>query len=268
MPNGHLVHSPPKKFGAITNGHHIKMADNPTPWDQSFERTFQEIDSAFPGVIRWLQSLDRNEIVDARTMHERIQFQEYSDQKVDLLLECLISLAVRAPKFRNAVVDFVKQHRNHISKAETERLIGLNIRDSQKSIYESLASTGTFLILYTTKQEFIYGDGFFHNLSYIQKSPFDATILAPITPHISALFSSSYGQLAGPRLSTIVLSNDEAKFLNDTVQVYSKDFIFYRSQMPDVTDSFRNGEHLIYSSPSNPISNLASQLSQSTAKYY
>jgi hypothetical protein len=59
-----------------------------------------------------------------------------------------------------------------------------------------------------------------------------------------------------PRLSTIVLSDDEVDRCNHAVQVYSRQALYFRSHRPAVEDAFACTEHRSYSHPDNPIDNL------------
>ncbi|MDE3799558.1 hypothetical protein I7G59_19840 [Sinorhizobium meliloti] len=47
MPDGTERNAPPRQFGVIGNGHHIKLSDKPdehTVWDESFEKEFDTAD--------------------------------------------------------------------------------------------------------------------------------------------------------------------------------------------------------------------------------
>ncbi|MDE3799559.1 hypothetical protein I7G59_19845 [Sinorhizobium meliloti] len=45
---------------------------------------------------------------------------------------------------------------------------------------------------------------------------------------------------------TLVLDAGEAKFFNDTVQVYSKEAVFYVNERPEIINAFEAREHRQY----------------------
>jgi hypothetical protein len=49
-----------------------------------------------------------------------------------------------------------------------------------------------------------------------------------------------------PKAVTLPLRLEETVFCNQTIQVYSKDFIYYRSIEPAWHEAFGKGEHLIW----------------------
>jgi hypothetical protein len=123
-------------------------------------------------------------------------------------------------------------------------------------IADSIRSRGKFAVLYSTGREFIYGDGFFHNVKAVVNPPTAPKILAPITPLISVAISRPTMSTVEPRLVTIVLTDDEVDRCNHAVQVYSCDALFYRNDRPVLDEAFKRGEHLEYASSNNPIDTL------------
>lgn len=63
-----------------------------------------------------------------------------------------------------------------------------------------------------------------------------------------------------PRLATLVVSAREADALNEAVQIYSRNMLFYRVEQPTLLDAFRRGEHLRYAELDNPIDGLIHRL--------
>lgn len=56
-PDGKVRRAPPKNFGVIGNGHHVKLGrGRPTVWDHSFEAQFQKADDNFLPSLRGLRA--------------------------------------------------------------------------------------------------------------------------------------------------------------------------------------------------------------------
>lgn len=257
-PDGTSIRVPPAQLGMIGNGHHIKLGQNPadsTCWDTSFEREFDLADRNFPSVITWLNKLQMKNML-GRELRDRFVPQPCTDDQLKILTECVVSLAVRSPKNRETAVSAAESLRGKIPSYERNALIGLNMRQSQRTISDSIGSRAKFCVLFSSGKEFIYGDGLFNNVAGPVNSLHNPKIIAPITPLISVIISRPTSFSNEPRLSTVVLSDEEVQSCNHAIQVYSKGSLFYRSEKPILIDAFINDQHLIYSRPDNPMDTL------------
>lgn len=257
-PDGSCVRIPPAKLGVIGNGHHIKMGSGgePSLWDQSFERVFDKADSNFPNLITWLEELERKPIRDVMDLRHRFVAQASTDDELLLMTECAVSLAVRGPMNREACIADAEHLRGPIESGEKNALIGLNMRNSQRVVADSIGARGKFVAVYSQDKEFVFGDGFFHNIQNAQMAPHSPKLFVPITPRICVLVCQPSRYMVEPRLSTLVLNDHEVDICNHAVQMYSKNAIYFRSQQPVLHEDFRRVAHLRYEHPGNPIDSL------------
>lgn len=257
-PDGSCIRVRPKKLGLIGNAHHIKLSHLPgdsTPWDTNFENEFDTADSNFPAVIAWLENLDHEFLLN-RELRDRFLSQPATDDQLRVLTECVVSLAVRSPMNREASVSHAERLRGPLPNPERKALIGANMWRSQRVIADNIGARGKFVVLFSNEREFIFGDGFFHNVKAILNPPMNPKILAPITPNMSVIVTQPMSYTVQPRLSTIVLNYKEVNQCNHAVQVYSRQALFFRSERPMAEDAFTCGEHRVYSHPDNPIDKL------------
>lgn len=241
----------PHALGAIGNAHHVKLGKDGndfTDWDDSFEKAFDKADSNFPQLIKWLTNLEHSVIQDVE-LSKRFVKQDASDDQLRSLTESIVSLAIRAPKNREACVSLAENLRGPIKGLERNALIGLNMRNSQKMLTDSIGIKGKFAVLYSASKEFIYGDGFYHNVAGLINPPHNPRLLVPLTPSISIIISRPSSYRPEPRFSSIVLTAEEVDLCNRTVQVYSRDSLFYRNEKPEVIDDFRQNKFLRYIDP-------------------
>lgn len=254
-PDGSCIRVPPARLGVIGNGHHIKLGSNDqsSPWDQSFERVFDRADGAFPDLISWLEGLERRPVREVKELRSRFVARSCTDDELCRITECAVSLAVRGPMNREASVAVAEHVRGPIKNFERDALIGLNMRNSQRVVADSIGSRAKFVAIYSQTSEFVFGDGFFHNVRNAQMAPHAPKMLVPLTPHISVLVCRPARYIVEPRLFTLVLDDHEVDILNHAVQVYSKNAIYFRSQLPALHEAFRRGAHLQYEHPGNPI---------------
>ena len=223
-----ISHKNTKNFGAIGNAHLIKFADKLTDWDQSFENFFDLADRTFPDILNWLESL-------------KVNFNPLKvDQvKLNILLECLLSLVVRSPRFRNSISNIGKIPTNEIC-------IKLNQRDTLAKFRADLSGRGKFAVLFSLEHEFIFGDGFYHNFTSSIATPIEPRIIVPILPNICICYSRPISYITNPRLIIKEITKDDVNFINKTTITYSRDYIFYRQQRPDISENFSCKKFLEY----------------------
>ena len=260
-PNGEEVPSPSKSFGGYTNGHYAKLSPNAgetTPWDQNFEDTFNKADNGFPDVITWLKSLRYENNTSINNLTERFVAVEALEDKLAQLVESIVSLAIRSPIQRETTKKRAEDFRGiNISKREVDALTALNMRHSQEKAVSLINTRGKFVIIHSPNREFIFGDGFFHNVVCpVDFQLHHHKVLAPITPEISVLHVIPQSYMAEPKLFTLTITPEETDALNNAVQAYAKNNIFYRSEKPQIIESYQQGQHLQYSSTNNPINTL------------
>lgn len=261
--DGNKAKAPPKNFGVIGNAHHIKFGvrgNEGTFFDESFEGEFQKADDNFPSVIEWLHSLDRPIPKTGAPLAERMTPQPADEQKLDLLIEGIVSLAVRSPKTRESAVSLAEHLRGPLEGRERNNLIGLNMRNAHRDVLKSTQKTGKFMIAYSPEREFIFGDGFFNNITAPGGFYYTPKIAVPLTPWICAIYARPHSYRAEPRIITATLIANETQIINHAVGVYSKNEVFFRSDEPPLGEEFWVGEHRQYSHPDNPIDDLIRQI--------
>jgi hypothetical protein len=221
-----------------------------TRWDSSFENEFDRADSHFPTVISWLEGLDRR-YVEADQLRDRFVAHSAAKQQLRLLTECVVSLAVRSPMNREASAP-AERLRGLLHKRDRETVSALNMRHSQRLASDNIGANAKFAVLFASGKEFIFGGGFFHNLTAVVNPPQQPVIIAPITPNVTVVIMRPMSYMTEPRLSTLVLNEAEVELCNHGVQVYSRNALFFRRDQPDIDDAFARGQHLRYSNRDNP----------------
>lgn len=255
LPSGELRRVPSKELGAIRNGHHLKLSKTPgvsTPWDESFEHEFQSADNGLNSIVNWLEGLRYEPLLDL-PLQQRFVPEHADEGMVASLMEALVSLVVRSPKNRETAVSLAEHFRGPLPQAERNALIALNIRRSQQTIAGALGTSGKFVAIFSPQREFVFGDGFFHNLCAEPAAMHFPKMLVPLTPRISVLFVRPTRYLTNPKMMTLVASADEVNNLNTVIQVYSKTSLYFRSEQPELTDHYRAAAHRRFRSNRNPV---------------
>lgn len=251
-PTGEVRRIPPGQLGAISNGHMIKLGragDDHNPWDENFESQFDQADNAFPDLICWLQNLQRTETADGLSLKERFLAQPASDDRLAMLTECIISLAVRSPMYRASAVAPAEHFRGPIPEPERSALIGLNMCQTQRAASNSVGARAKFVAIYSPHREFIFGDGFFNNVQNSIGGMFLPRILVPLTPKLAVLIARPIAYSTEPKLTTLDIAPAETDALNEAVQVYAREFIFFRAEKPAMSKHYQERRHLIFDGP-------------------
>lgn len=251
----------PGNAGVIGNGHIIKLGrGKPSPWDESFEHVFDAADSAFPRVVTWLEGLDRRPADASELRSARFLPQPITNDQFAALVEGLVSLAVRSPMFRAAAVGAAIRLRGALPPDERHQLEVMNMRHCQRMIADTCKSGGKLAVLFAEEGEFIFGDGFYNTATGVSAPPISPRMLVPLTPSIAVLYTRPMAFMTEPRLVTLVLRADEVAAQNTVVQVYAKDFLYYRSLKPIMNEHFRAATHLRLTDTNNPVDALAQEL--------
>ena len=255
--HGQIKRLPYGTCGHIGNAHKIKLSANAeeTHWDYNYEHEFQPAYDHFHHVISALYALEAkpfNQDADDRFLEQHV-----SDDTLCWLIEGLVSLVVRGPRFREACVSLAEHLRGPLPERERNALISANQRHCQRRFADHLKGRGKVAILYTDERELIFGDGFYHTItSPTLPMTGPTTILAPLTPTMAALYTYPTSYKLNPKLVTTKLNSEEVNELNCTVKIYSKNYVFFRSQKPDMDEAFAKNEHLVFKYRSNFIDTL------------
>lgn len=255
-PCGKLVTSTPKEFGHISDGHNI-LYSRPSAWESTIEDYFDLPDSSMAEVVEYLESFKTNSS-DYGT-------QENDSDQLNLLRECMISLLVRTPKYRNSIEDLVTSLRGELPKAEAKMLISSNVHQNYKQLLKSSYNCGRLAILFSRTDEFIYGDGLYTNLTVNTQNLSNFKAVIPFTPNIVVVWCRPMAYRPKPKVISAEVSPKDVKLLNDTTQIYSKDYIFYRTTAPEIHSDFKLREHRMFSGQEDPVREFINQIIPDTS---
>jgi hypothetical protein len=235
--SGEVKRAPPGAFGARTNAHHIKIGG---PWDSTFEPVFNTADAQMNSLITWLLTLETATGVSRRSRQERIRAQELPVKQCRQLAAAVSSLIARSPRTRASIAATATHWRKEmgIERAEAdEPLIAMNQRGLYDAYYRMTEQSGRWAVLFSDAKEFIFGDGFLHDFpasADVLHAPRRAIV--PLTPTIAIVYAYPMRYPSEPRLVTLRLDPEEARFFNDALQGYANEFLFYRSQHPELIE--------------------------------
>lgn len=258
--NGEVKVSNPKNWGQISDGHNM-LFDGGGPWESTIEPYFDRPDSNMSHVVSWLSSL-KQEAATANAIKHQHATPDVSDDNLNTLRECIISLTARSPKYRDAHYSYVKQFRGQveIDKMQNKTLIAMNINQKYATLIKNTRNLGKFAILFAGEQEFIFGDGFYSNIAATTEYPQNLRVVIPMTPHVAVVWSSPMVCMKYPKLISVHADAHTVKIVNDSVQVYSREYLFFREQTPELINDFKVCEHRVYRQNADPVAELIDSL--------
>lgn len=250
------ISAKPKEIGHISDAHNMIFPSD-SSWETTIEHYFDAADGFMPTMVEWLSSFRTTNPQNGKPKYLR---QEDESKELDLIRECIVSLIVRSPKFRNSIDATVKEFRGEIEKKESKLLIASNINQKYRAIVECTKGSGKFAVLFSDDKEFIYGDGIYTNMNIHTQDSSLLKAVVPITPNMVLIWSCPTAYTSNPRLTASLASEQDIFLINHSVQVYSKDYIFYRSQTPKLISSFKDGHHKRYEYPTDPLAKIINKL--------
>ena len=171
-----------------------------------------------------------------------------------------LELSHRAQDGEGELVALAEHLRGPLPERERNALIGANIQRTLRNAVRNLGGHGKAMVIFSPEREFIFGDGFFHNLTVQGDHWHHPKLLAPLTPWMSVLFTRPMSYSVEPRLVTFVANRAEADELNYAVQVHAREMLFYRSERPQVDEAFTCGAHKTFADSRNAVDTLIHQI--------
>ena len=242
--SGEIKRAPPGAFGALTNAHHIKLGG---PWDSTFEPVFNDADASMSALISWLFTLETRVADQSGARFDRILAQPLPEDRQSQLASAIASLIARSPRTRDEIRRRTRYYRERFGLAEPnpeDHLIAANQRWLYDAYFKVLVRSGRWAVLFSDTDEFIFGDGFVHDFPASQDALHaPRRAIVPLTPTIAIVYAYPQSYPSEPRLVTLRLEPLEVRFFNNALQGYANDFLFYRSQQPELIEAFTEGGH-------------------------
>lgn len=236
--DGKELKAPSKQFGAMTNAHHMKLGG---PWSTTIEPLFGDADTALPMIAQKLEQLSYLEGTSGAAFEKRFTPHTMGSEDRKLLGEGLASLLVRCPAHRNMLhltTERILGRTGDQVRKHDDTLIAGNIHQHYRQVVASLETGGKIVLLRSGEREFVMGEGYLNTLrGYSVEMQYRC--LLPLTPTLAVLAFAPISYRRDPPVCTVGLVPEEVDLINNITQLYSRDYIFYRSQAPRLFEEFK-----------------------------
>gem|GEM_PF-3283237 len=151
---------------------------------------------------------------------------------------------------------FVEKHRGKLGSRERKQLISANLSRKHPALSKMMSEGGDLVILFSKTKEFIFGDGFYQNmrLTDIEQTAFPR-VLVPLTPKVALLYFKPAHNYKKKRVFTRIADCKIIDIINLSVQVYSKNWLFFRNEQPKLSSHFIENENREFTN-FDPVINL------------
>jgi hypothetical protein len=163
----------------------------------------------------------------------------------DAFAEGLASLVIRSPAFRDRIRSSTNSFRRSFSQpdiGERDNLIALNMHQWYSNVVTDFRRA-YFAFLFSCKKEFIFGEGYLNNLSGPTHTS-NLRAVVPLTPELAVVCFSGSGRAPRANVCSLVATEAEVLAINELTQIYTKDYVFFRSQRPDILNEFGRNKFL------------------------
>jgi Protein of unknown function (DUF4238) len=244
--SGEILRSKPKNFGALKNAHAIKLEG---PWNATIEPIFNFADSNLPRLVTSI--LEMHSVgrpfgaSGVGQSQNRIRVYQIASQDRDAFSEGLASLVLRSPAFRHRIRSTINPYRTGFGQPdihERDNLIAGNIHQWYSNAVSDFRRAYMGL-LYSRTKEFIFGEGYLNNVSGPTYTSNLRAVL-PLTPELAIISFSGSGSSPPSEVCSFAVTDVEASAINELTQVYTRDYVYFRSQQPAILDAFAQNEFL------------------------
>jgi len=244
-----------RKIAYKSHGHTVFRGDD---WEANFEDEFSIADDGIPKVIETLTSLKplgrtpgeffgliRLLLKHDRQLCDMCKFYHLDEKVHRKLLLLICSLLIRSPGNRN----IYENYPSLVGLPSNEEVGKMNMAQTYQTAKE-LCETGFisnqyFVFIHSPLKQFIFGDG---NLDWLTgnliMNRVDGRALVPLTPHLCVYFCTPHSMLSTPNCASLSAAPWMVDWINNLVQIYSRDKLFFLVKPPVLTEVFQKRQFL------------------------
>lgn len=242
-----------RKIARKSHGHTIFRGN---VWEMNFEHEFSSADDRVHDTIEAIAKLRPPGIFDlfrmikmarkrGRHLLNVCKFYRMDESMHRSLLLILYSLVIRSPgnRFR------YESYSRFMNRPPEEEVGKANMRQNYLAA-KKLCETGRlsnqfFVIIHSRFKKFVFGDGSLDWLTgSLMMERVDGRALIPLTPNICVYFCTPRSMRPTVNCASFRAAPWMVDRINDIVQIYAGERIFFLGEPPEIKDSFRQRQFL------------------------
>jgi hypothetical protein len=218
-----------------------------TFWEANFEDEFASADNNASKVVDELLKLEPpgNRAAEflGLQLRDRCRFYHLDEDIHRSLLLLLLSLLIRSPANRFRWQNYPARFGFPPSKDTGKGNMQQQFQIAKKLCDTSSLANQYFVLIHSSDIEFVFGDGM---LDWITSSllgfRIDGRALVTLTPRLCVYFCTPREMRTTPNCASLGATPWMVDWINNIVQIYSCDNLFFLGGKPELTDVFRQRE--------------------------
>lgn len=246
-------------------------------WETNFEREF-DIDNQVHNIIAYLRQLKplgntllefvallRLGLKRDRTLADLCKIHHINDQYSRDLLLLIYSLLIRSPsnRFKNASFP------SHFGLPVSDDAGKANVRQSyllaKRACQNGAMTNRFFVVLHSDWKRFICGDGYLDWLSSSLPSV-RGRALIPLTPNLCIYVCTPMVMRKGRNCASLRAAPWMVDQINEIVQIYSRDKLFFLGRKPQLTNEFSKRQFLEHADYSVDLLDMFDEIAEPKSK--
>jgi hypothetical protein len=262
--------------------HNRKVAQKPhghtmlrgSVFETNFENLFQDADDGISSVVESLIAirpfgrtikevllLTKLFLKPSRKLRDVCNFSKIDEQLHRKIILMIFSLLLRSPAKRFKYEGYSSLIGRPSSSEVGKGNMNQYFQIAQRLCKQGLLSGQFFVLIHSPYKTFICGDG---NLDWLTDALVGNAIrgkaLVPLTPHLCVYFCTPMVMREGNNCASFGAPSWMVDWINEIVQIYSQDIIFFRGKPPILSPSYKERKFLEHNTKSDALIEMLDDL--------
>lgn len=260
-----------RKIAYKSHGHTIFLGSD---WESNFEPDFSAADDRVPMVIEDILKLRplgktpaeflcliRLIFKSDRHLRDMCKFYQLNEKIHRSLLMILYSIIIRSPgsrfRYENYPTEFGMPPDEDTGKGNMFQ----NYRIAKNLCEKGLITNQYFILIHSSIKKFIFGDGCLDWASgELIANRIKGRMLVPLTPHLCVYFCTPRYMLRSPNCASLHAPPWMVDWINDIMQIYSRDKLFFLGKPPVLNYSFSRRQYLEHEGRSDGLIDMLDEI--------
>ena len=275
-PDGTIAHKRVNNRKIAKNRHGHTMFRG-SGWETNFEDDFESADNSVPEVVEALRGLKpfgrtpsefaammRLFFKPDRRLRDLCKFYHLDEALHRKVLLLLISLLVRSPANRSRFEHFPESFGLPASDNVGKGNMRQSYTIAQKLCESGYLSNQYFILIHSPFKKFVFGDG---SLDWLTSglggmNRISGRALVTLTPDLCIYFCTPMAMRSTPNCASIHAPFWMTDWINDIVQIYSRDQLFFLGKKPAIREVFRQRQFLEHDEKTDELISMFDEIAE------
>jgi len=252
------IHSKKAKRRKVAKKSHGHTVFRQTVWEHSFEDDFASTDDQATRIVQALLDLKplgrtpaeffrmmRLFLKPDRKLKDLSRFYKIDESLHRSALLLIYSLLIRSPANRYRYERFPELVGLPPNEDVGKGNMSQDFRIAKELCEGGLISNQYFVLMHSPLKKYIFGDGSLDWLTpNLTAFRVDGRALVPLTPNLCIYICTPRVMPVSPNCASLTAAPRMVERVNEIIQTYSQDYLFFRGKPPHLTENFRQRQFL------------------------